>query len=351
MKTDDDHVALPAVEAVAATVTDKRHRIDNNNNSPSKPDPKRSRKEAIDLTRPAFNIEAAKCKKSQGTCCKCTLKPKGRCQGSCLCRKAKRQCRTNCKCGEHCQNQNLHCKETNDEKSKPKSDERLTNSGSSTSPSTSLEDTPTPTRTGSPRTNASINETNGRASASSNSDDNNNLTQEETEVELNGQSQPSPTQQNEEETSESADPPDDTWEDKISSKFDGEIIHQNDGTHLSGGIADDAIWQGWWRRLLVLPAKYYKIHVSKETKRLDELLEQILKDVMARKCNSEKFLVFLSVILHRNPEVKSARDIRKRIGTRLDAWERGEFKMLVQTAEADMKAFLTQSHPKPRTTQ
>ena len=33
-----------------------------------------------------------------------------------------------------------------------------------------------------------------------------------------------------------------------------DCIHQNDGTHLDGGVEDDAAWQARWRKLVALPA-------------------------------------------------------------------------------------------------
>ncbi len=63
--------------------------------------------------------------------------------------------------------------------------------------------------------------------------------------------------------------------------------------------------------------------------------------VQARKWNSEKLIVFQMVILQRTRGVTRARDIKKRIGKRLEAWEEGNFKMLVQTTEWDMKTYLS----------
>ena len=37
----------------------------------------------------------------------------------------------------------------------------------------------------------------------------------------------------------------------------GDFLHQNDGSHLDGGVVDDAIWQRCWRRLAVKLAVWY----------------------------------------------------------------------------------------------
>ena len=37
----------------------------------------------------------------------------------------------------------------------------------------------------------------------------------------------------------------------------GDFPHHNDGSHLDGGIADDAAWQRCWRRLAAQSASWY----------------------------------------------------------------------------------------------
>ena len=37
----------------------------------------------------------------------------------------------------------------------------------------------------------------------------------------------------------------------------GEFPHHNDGSHLDGGIADDAAWQRLWLRLAVQSESWY----------------------------------------------------------------------------------------------
>jgi hypothetical protein len=39
----------------------------------------------------------------------------------------------------------------------------------------------------------------------------------------------------------------------------GDHIHQNPGTHLTGGVAEDAIWQEHWRRLISFPSSTYDV--------------------------------------------------------------------------------------------
>ena len=40
-------------------------------------------------------------------------------------------------------------------------------------------------------------------------------------------------------------------------EFYGDFPHHNDGSHLNGGVADDAIWQHRWLRLAYQSAIWY----------------------------------------------------------------------------------------------
>jgi hypothetical protein len=37
----------------------------------------------------------------------------------------------------------------------------------------------------------------------------------------------------------------------------GDYVHQNDGSHLDGGIKEDGAWQEQWRKLIALPSQRY----------------------------------------------------------------------------------------------
>jgi L-asparaginase/Glu-tRNA(Gln) amidotransferase subunit D len=67
----------------------------------------------------------------------------------------------------------------------------------------------------------------------------------------------------------------------------------------------------------------------------------LLEGVKSRKWNSERFLLFQIVILQLTREVTRARDIKKRHIWRMDAWEKGKYKMLVQTTERDIQSYLS----------
>ena len=55
-----------------------------------------------------------------------------------------------------------------------------------------------------------------------------------------------------------------------------------------------------------------------------------LRGVLDRRWKSERFIVFQTVALQRACHVTASRDIRRRIEKRLDAWETGQFAMLVE---------------------
>jgi hypothetical protein len=70
-------------------------------------------------------------------------------------------------------------------------------------------------------------------------------------------------------------------------------------------------------------------------------LAELVDGIRARKMNAEKFIVFQIVIMQRSRDVKQAKDIRKRISRRLNAWDEGKFKMLIRDTERDLKSFLS----------
>ena len=89
----------------------------------------------------------------------------------------------------------------------------------------------------------------------------------------------------------------------------GDYVRQNDGSHLNGGIRDDALWQARWKKIVSLPPQRYDVPNGKVGKLFIQALQSELHGIVDRKCNSEKFIVFASVILQRSPLVKKARDI------------------------------------------
>jgi hypothetical protein len=109
---------------------------------------------------------------------------------------------------------------------------------------------------------------------------------------------------------------------------------------LSGGVANNQQWQDYWRQLIVYPSSTYDAPSGAVGRRFVEKLAELLDGIRDRKLNSEKFIVFQIVIMQRSHDVQQAKDIRKRISRRLDAWEEGKFSMLIQDTVRAMKSFL-----------
>lgn len=121
----------------------------------------------------------------------------------------------------------------------------------------------------------------------------------------------------------------------------GDYLHQNDGTHLHGGVKDDKMWQDYFNRLIVSTPQYYKTPNNAVGKRFVQGLAALINDmVLSRTCNSEKILVYIVTTHIKMTGTHSAADIRKRFSQRLDAWDAGKFEMLVQDTELAMKTTL-----------
>lgn len=110
----------------------------------------------------------------------------------------------------------------------------------------------------------------------------------------------------------------------------GDYLHENPGTHLSGGIEDDKMWKDFWKILVSLPVSRYLLPSKSGGKPFIDQLSREVKGIIERKWNSEKMLVFCSVILQRAKDIKGSGPVRQRIKTRLEWWSQGRFKMLVE---------------------
>ena len=79
----------------------------------------------------------------------------------------------------------------------------------------------------------------------------------------------------------------------------GDWVHANPGTHLDVGIRDDSAWQAWWRDLAVIPLRRYDAQSERVGPRFVRMLGAELKGVWDRLWNSERFIVFHTVIFQR----------------------------------------------------
>ena len=123
----------------------------------------------------------------------------------------------------------------------------------------------------------------------------------------------------------------------------GDHIHENPGDHLSGGVQDDGLWQKYLKRLLPFSPHHYDVPRTSVGKEIISSLAQLLEDIMNRKCNMDKFLVFQMVILQRSPKTTSSSDIKRRLGSRLSLWKEGKFSCLVDDTALTLEASLSKA--------
>jgi len=104
----------------------------------------------------------------------------------------------------------------------------------------------------------------------------------------------------------------------------GDHVHQNDGAHLDGGIANDPKWQEHWRSLIVYPSQTYDAPKGAVGRCYVEKVADLMEAIMDQKSNREKLIVFALVVLQRTCNVTCSTDIWKRIMKCIDACEEGK---------------------------
>ena len=117
----------------------------------------------------------------------------------------------------------------------------------------------------------------------------------------------------------------------------GDYVHMNDGTHLAGGVVDDAAWQRRWRRAASLPQRPYGLPKGKVGKRFLTVLVAEFAGVRERRWNSERPMLLGMLVLARQREVSRASDIRKRILQRMDLWRAGAYDLLLDDVELEAR--------------
>jgi hypothetical protein len=110
----------------------------------------------------------------------------------------------------------------------------------------------------------------------------------------------------------------------------GDTIHQNDGTHLDGGVADDRIWQRRWMKVVSCNLSLWDAPMGRVGKRFVQLLAEEWKGVRERQWNAERPIVCCAAILSRKRNKIRATTIRDTIDARIDLWEAGCFDELVE---------------------
>ena len=96
-------------------------------------------------------------------------------------------------------------------------------------------------------------------------------------------------------------------------------VHANPGTHLHGVIRDDATCQEWWHDLAIMPLRRYDVPSGKVGRCDVVALVEEMRRVGDRLWNSERFIVFQTVILQQARHITASQSIQQRIEKRLDA--------------------------------
>jgi hypothetical protein len=109
----------------------------------------------------------------------------------------------------------------------------------------------------------------------------------------------------------------------------GDHVHDNDATHLDGGIPDDPQMQQWYLEVTGCPLSEYTLPKGGVGRRFLAIFVQLWYDVIDRKCNSEKPFLFQAVVMQRAPTVKGFSAVRKRLTQRMNMWEAGDISSLV----------------------
>ena len=125
----------------------------------------------------------------------------------------------------------------------------------------------------------------------------------------------------------------------------GDNIHKNAGTHLSGAIPDDYIWQNHWLRIVQITSIRYQVPTGKIGRRFLTIFTSELRGVRIRHWNSERPLVFVATVLQATPGVRRSKDIRQRLNQRMDLWEQGHHKALVDDTECEALSRQPSSRP------
>jgi hypothetical protein len=128
-----------------------------------------------------------------------------------------------------------------------------------------------------------------------------------------------------------------TQADRLLDGVYGDHPHTNDGRHLDGEIPDDHRWQRRWRRLAYISPTHYSAPKGRVGRQFIATLAREFRGVRERRWNSERPLVFVSVVLQTTSGVRRARDIRKRLEQRMRLWDQGRYGALVDDTEAEVQ--------------
>ena len=106
----------------------------------------------------------------------------------------------------------------------------------------------------------------------------------------------------------------------------------NDGTHINSTIQDDRVWQNYWKEIVNLPNRKYNLPKNSTGKKFIHLLTTEINNIVQRKSNSKKVIVFMSVILQKSKDIKKSKDVKALLERRMTLWQKEEFDTVVNSA-------------------
>ena len=109
----------------------------------------------------------------------------------------------------------------------------------------------------------------------------------------------------------------------------GDTIHRSDGRHLDWGTANDAVWQARYDAVVANPHQLYLPPQGKIGAEVMSLMASELRGVRECKWNSERPLILVACILCRKHRCVKAKEIKKRIATRINLWRQGKYDALI----------------------
>ena len=92
------------------------------------------------------------------------------------------------------------------------------------------------------------------------------------------------------------------------------------------------------------PSQRYDVPPDRVEKRFVSTITLELDGIRNRKWNAERAIIFQTVILQRVRLVTGAKNIRDRINSHLDSWNKGTYKKLVQDSYSAAPYYLGKSH-------
>jgi hypothetical protein len=129
-----------------------------------------------------------------------------------------------------------------------------------------------------------------------------------------------------------------TEADRRLDKVYGDHPHSNAGTHLSGGVDQDKLWQNRWLETMQLATTTYTVPKGRIGWRFCKYLTLLWQGVRHRKWNSERPLMYAKLILQTTPDVKTSSDVRARLEMRMEIWEKGRIRALLDDVIAEVGA-------------